>query len=159
MSSPAQSISYSVPLIPQPNSTSCWAAAMAMVVSYWQRASVSPASIASAVGLHLDSCYGWDVLYDAANYWGFRAIPSACYIGPAWVGFLSRYGPLWLVETGAPSHAVVLTGGDGASFSVNNPWPPNIGARETKTLAQLSRDFEGAASAVGNNVQLLYKMC
>ena len=153
-----QSLFYSVPLIPQPNSTSCWAASMAMVVSYWTRSSVSPEMIAGAVNLSLDSCYGWEPLYDAANRFYFRTIPSGCYYGDTWMDFLTRYGPLWLVEVGDPSHAVVLTGGDGESFSINNPWPPRVGRRENKTFTELTSDFEGAAEAVGNEVQLLYRL-
>jgi len=131
---------------------------MAMIVSYWTRSSVTPEMVAEAVNLSLDSCYGWEPLYQAAHTFYFRRIPGACYIPDTWLGFLQRYGPIWLVEVGSPSHAVVLTGGSGASFSLNNPWPPNVGRRETKTFTQLARDFEGAADAVGNNMQLLYRL-
>jgi ABC-type bacteriocin/lantibiotic exporter with double-glycine peptidase domain len=153
---PTVSIQYSVPLIPQPNDTSCWAAAMAMVVSYRRRQSISPQRIASAVSMSLDSCYGWNVIYDAARYWQLSPIQSASYTGEGWLRLLKAAGPLWLVEIGAPSHAVVLTGGDGSSFSLNNPWPPRRGNREVKSLAQLDQDFGGALQAVGSNVQLMY---
>lgn len=153
---PGFSIFHSVPLIPQPNPTSCWAASMAMIVSFRRRASVTPQQIADAVGLNLDSCYGWSFLYAAARHWGFNEIAPASFTGEGWRQLLRDYGPLWLVEVGAPSHAVVLTGGDGDTFSLNNPWPPNVGAIENKTLQQLDSDFGGALPAVGNNVQLMY---
>jgi ABC-type bacteriocin/lantibiotic exporter with double-glycine peptidase domain len=153
---PGFSIFYSVPLIPQPNPTSCWAAAMAMVVSHKTRSSVTPQAIAAAVGLNLDSCYGWSFLYAAARHWGLAEIAPASFTGEGWRLLLRDHGPLWLVEVGAPSHAVVLTGGDGDNFSLNNPWPPNVGATENKTLQVLDRDFGGALQAVGNNVQLMY---
>lgn len=150
-------VSYNVPLIPQSRPTSCWAAAMAMIVSYGEQASYTDDSIAQAVGLSLDSSYGWNMIYRAAQQFNFQSIPSACYTGDAWVGYLQRYGPIWLVETGNPSHAVVVTGGDGSTFNLNNPWPPNMGKKETKSIDQLSQDFEGAAGAVGNNSQLMYR--
>ena len=61
--------------------------------------------------------------------------------------------PLWVVEVGAPYHAVVVAGVDGdgsvdgTNVTVYNPWPPGSGAVETRTFADFERDFElGAGS-------------
>ena len=104
--------------------------------------------------MDLNSSYGWDVLYDAAQHWGLESLPSASLSGRGWLALLQAHGPLWLVEVGNPSHAVVLIGYDGKQFHLNDPWPP--AGRKTRTVAQLNNDFGGALSAVGDNVQLLY---
>ena len=140
------SIQFDVPLIPQPNTTSCWAASMAMLVSYRDGAMTTPQSIADAAGYSLESSYGWDALYSALREWNLSTITMTPTMGEL-DRLLRRYGPLWLMVTGAPTHAVVLTGGDGGSnFSWNDPWPPRTGRRSVhKSASQLAARF-GAVS-------------
>lgn len=162
--SPAEPIStaYDVELIPQPNRTSCWAGAMAMMVSYHEGRSVPPQEIAESAGYDLRQSYGWDAIYSAARAYGLQAIPPRSVNPTGWNELLESRGPLWVVETGAPSHAVVLAGmhGDGTpdatEVTINNPWPPRTGAIQYRTFMDFFDSFGGAAAAVGGNVQILY---
>jgi hypothetical protein len=151
-----ESVSYSVPLIPQPTSDSCWAAAMAMVVSYHEGRTVPPEEIAASAGIDLNMSYDWDVLYAAAMNYGLREIPPASYTPGGWAGLLTDHGPLWVIETGAPSHAVVLTGITDHTVQINNPWPPGTGNMGPRTFEDFALSFGGAAEAVGENMQILY---
>jgi hypothetical protein len=149
---------YEVPLIPQPNDDSCWAAAMAMVVSYARKTSYSPQDIADAAVMNLNSSYGWEILLIAADYWRLRSLPMTSNTPEIWIDYLKRFGPVWTVRTGDPSHGVVLTGGDGGWFHINDPWPPKHGHREVKTFRQLGKVYEGAERQVIDNLQLLYHL-
>ncbi|MFO7996823.1 MAG: DUF4157 domain-containing protein [Dehalococcoidia bacterium] len=151
----SQSVHYPVPLIPQPTPDSCWAGAMAMLVSYYQGA-VTPEEIAETAGISLESCYGWDVLYAAARAYGLIEIPRASYTNEGWRDLLIRHGPLWVVESGDPSHAVVLTGISSGTVFINNPWPPGTGNAGPVPFQDFSLSFGGAADAVGENMQILH---
>jgi hypothetical protein len=58
-----------------------------------------------------------------------------------------------VVEVGAPYHAVVLAGvqGDGTPegtfVTVYNPWPPQVGAVETKSFLEFDQEFGLGAGA------------
>ncbi len=152
----AQGVRYNVPLIPQPTNDSCWAGAMAMVESYHQGTYVSPHDIAESAGISLNMSYGWDALYNAALYYGFHQLPAQSLPPESWARILNNYGPLWIVRTGDPSHAIVLTGIKGNNVNINDPWPPRQGTVRTRTFAEFAESFGGAAEAVGNNMQILY---
>ncbi|MCQ0110685.1 N-acetylmuramoyl-L-alanine amidase [Zhouia amylolytica] len=156
-------ISYDVPLIPQPNKTSCWAASMAMLVSYsrsLQTSSsvvISAAELADEVGYTLEQSYGWDRLENVKDYFGFEEITlqGSQFPSPSqWRSWLENYGPLYITVVGAPSHAIIVHGieGDmtesGTRLSILNPWdteesfdndptvfnPPNEGYRDDNVL-------------------------
>lgn len=124
---------YDVSLIAQPDKRACWAAAMAMLLSYRGHASINPETLANEVGTTLATSYSVELLEAVKQRYGFTAIeqPSnaSLYHSPQqWADWLSRFGPLWVVIVGAP-HAVVLSGISGdlsnpASAIVNilNPW-------------------------------------
>ncbi|MFO8009691.1 MAG: papain-like cysteine protease family protein [Dehalococcoidia bacterium] len=152
----AQGVRYNVPLIPQPTNDSCWAGSMAMIESYHQGTYVSPNDIANSAGVDLNMSYGWGVLYDAALYFGFHQLPAQSLPPESWARILDTYGPLWIVRTGDPSHAIVLTGIKGNNVYVNDPWPPRQGTVRVRTFAEFAESFGGAAEAVGNNMQILY---
>jgi hypothetical protein len=140
---PPEGYHYEVPLIAQPDKLSCWAASMAMLVSYQRSASMTPESLAEEVGRSLRTSYGWDMLEDVKDYFGFQEIPlpsnASLYPSPEqWCQWLGEYGPLWVTTVGAPSHAIVVCGlygdglyGDGqygdltpagTTIEVLNPW-------------------------------------
>ncbi|WP_115560188.1 papain-like cysteine protease family protein [Xanthomonas arboricola] len=124
---------YDVPLIAQPDKRTCWAAAMAMLLSYRRHASIDPETLANEVGTTLSTSYSFELLDAVRQRYGFNAIeqPSntSLYHTPQqWADWLNRHGPLWVVIVGAP-HAVVLSGisgdlADPSSAIVNilNPW-------------------------------------
>jgi hypothetical protein len=127
---------YQVPLIPQPDKLSCWAASMAMLLSYKRNASFTPQSLARQVSRDLRTSYSWSMLEQVKNYFGFRdiALPSntSLYLSPKqWSQWLSTYGPLWVTVVGNPSHAIIVHGLRGdctpgrTSINVLNPWNTN----------------------------------
>lgn len=133
----SSSLSYPVPLIPQTDKLSCWAASMAMLLSYRKNASFSPESLANEVDRSLRTSYDWDMLEDVKDHFGFQdiSLPSdaSLYVSPQqWYDWLDQFGPLWVTIVGTPSHAIITSGitGDltfeGATMSILNPWDTTI---------------------------------
>ncbi len=129
-------ITYDVPLIPQPDKLCCWAASMAMLVSFRKSASLAPDALATSVGRELRTSYGWDMLEAVKQHFGFVDVelPSNASLYPPpdqWASWLKDLGPLWITTVGAPSHAIVVHGitGDltveGTTLLINNPWDVN----------------------------------
>lgn len=171
---------YPVQLIPQPDKNSCWAASMAMLLSYRRNASYSPETLANEVGQSLATSYNWDLLTAVRDRYGFNLIeqPSntSIYHTPQqWADWLGRHGPLWVVIVGAP-HAVVLAGirgnlADPAATQVKllNPWdtrvsfdndpvafnPPNSGYQDWIGFEQFASDFGNMAEADYGNWRVL----
>ena len=162
----AVSVAYDVPLIGQPDKCSCWAGAMAMLVSFRRDQSISPEALAQGVGRSLRTSYTWDMLEAVRDGFGFQviAIPSnaSLYYQPEqWYRWLVEHGPLWVTEAGNPSHAVIVRGlaGDltpaGTTISISNPWdtsadfdadeidfhPANRGRAYDQTFADFASDF------------------
>ena len=172
---------YPVTLIPQPDKGACWAASMAMLLSYRRNASFSPETLANDVGRSLASSYSWDLLSAVRDRYGFTAItqPSntSLYHTPQqWADWLNQYGPLWVVIVGAP-HAVVVGGIRGNLADPNatqvrilNPWdtriafdndpvafnPPNAGYEDWLPFAQFAGDFGNMAQPDYGNWRVLY---
>lgn len=146
-------IDVEIELIPQPTPISCWAAALAMVVGARDRESYSPETIASAAGMDTNTPYGWSAIERAVTAWDLHETGPASAMPSEWARLLELWGPLWIVEVGAPYHAVVLAGmyGDGTPDStqvtVYNPWPPNQGAIEYKTFLDFDNEFGLGAGA------------
>jgi hypothetical protein len=139
-------ISYDVPLIPQPDKYSCWAASMAMILGSKRMQSISPESLASEVGRSLRTCYSWDMLEDVRNHFGFVSVidvpenTSVYYKPEQWKSWLEQYGPLWFTviwpdnPDGTPggSHALVLMSicgdltPDGTTVKIQDPWDSKV---------------------------------
>jgi hypothetical protein len=167
-------VQYDVPLIAQPNKLACWAAAMAMLVSYRRRpARVEAEALAQEVGRSLRTSYDWSMLEAVRNHFGFRALdlPSnaSLYYSPEeWHGWLRTYGPLWVTTVGAPSHAIVVRGisGDltpeGSTIHILNPWdttkhfdgdaidfnPANHGRAYSQKFSDFAADFGNVGLAL-----------
>jgi ABC-type bacteriocin/lantibiotic exporter with double-glycine peptidase domain len=152
------SVALPVQLVPQPTDVSCWAASMAMVAGYRDSASYSADAIAAQAGMDTATGYGWNDIQSAVNTWGLRQLGPASQLPSAWADQLQTYGPIWIVETGAPYHAVVVVGinGDGTpegtTVTLNNPWPPGVGAVENKSFIDFDSDFGLGAGADAQNV-------
>ncbi|GAA0816504.1 papain-like cysteine protease family protein [Spirilliplanes yamanashiensis] len=148
------SVHHSVSLVAQPTDTSCWAASIAMLVGE------TPQAVVDRVGLEIDGSYGWDQIEPAARQWGLTPLYPACGMPDLLASWLYQHGPLWVVEIGAPYHAVVVGGiegdgtEDGTYVTVYNPWPPNGGAVEQETFRKFESDFELGAGA---NAALLHR--
>jgi N-acetyl-anhydromuramyl-L-alanine amidase AmpD/V8-like Glu-specific endopeptidase len=128
---------YPVALVPQPDKNACWAASMAMLLSYRRNQSIAPETLAQEVGASLATSYDWALLDAVKQRYGFQTIeqPSnaSLYHTPQqWADWLASYGPLWVVIVGAP-HAVVLAGIRGnladpahAEVKILNPWDTRV---------------------------------
>lgn len=166
-------LSYDVPLVAQPNKTSCWAASMAMLESFRRSLDtqssvvVQAAELAAEVGYSLEQSYGWDRLDDVrvnlelddVDGLSLAQFPAAT----QWAQWLRTYGPLYVTIDGAPTHAILVYGisGDGtdagSSIQFHNPWdtaatfdndptefhPPNTGRSQTLTVETLNQRFNG----------------
>ena len=148
------SIDYELELIPQPTDVTCWAASLAMVISNRDQASYSPQTVAEEAGMDITTGYGWSSIQKAVRYWGLKEEGPRSAIPQEWERMLQAYGPLWIVEVGAPYHAVVVSGieGDGTTegtwVTLYNPWPPNVGAIDYKWFIDFDQEFGlGAGSS------------
>jgi Papain-like cysteine protease AvrRpt2 len=155
------SINFQVELVPQPTEVSCWAAALAMVISFRDQASYTVEDIASSANMDITRGYGWNNIRAAVSTWGLREEGPMCAAPDYWASLLQTNGPLWIVEVANPgAHAVVLVGmhGDGTpegtSVTLNNPWPPNQGVAEEKTFLDFEREFDLGAKA---NAMIVHK--
>jgi N-acetylmuramoyl-L-alanine amidase len=159
-------VHYDVPLVPQPDKLSCWAGAMAMLISYRRQASFPVEVLAESVGRSLRTSYGWDMLESVKDHFGFRDIPipdNMSYVPPPedWHAWLRQYGPLWVTVRGVPSHAIIVTGLHGdltpsdTSVNILDPRdlttrfdrdpvefnPPNFGRRAELPYTRFAAEF------------------
>ena len=172
---------YPVHLIPQPDKNACWAASMAMLLSFRRNQSLTPETLANDVGASLATCYNWDLLKAVRDRYGFEILRqpdnASIYHSPSqWADWLTSYGPLWVVIVGAP-HAVVLAGikgnlDDPSSVQVKilNPWdtrvgfdndpvsfnPPNQGYEDWLSFEQFASDFGNMAESNYGNWRVLH---
>ena len=177
----AESIEYPVQLVPQPNKLACWAASMAMLLSFRRNASYAPETLAAEVGGSLMASYGWDLLQAVRDRYGFTAIDvpanASLYFSAAqWAEWLRDLGPLWVVIVGMP-HAVVITGLRGNTEDPNacevrllNPWdtrvafdddpvefhPANAGYADWLPFQQFASDFGNMAEPDYGNWRVLH---
>jgi N-acetylmuramoyl-L-alanine amidase len=174
-------LKFAVPLIPQPDKASCWAASMSMLLSYYRQASMTPESLTQQVNLSLRMSYGWSTLEAVRRKFLFKEItlPSnLSYVPPPdqWYQWLDRYGPLWVTIKGAPSHAVIVSGISGdlttgnTSIHILNPWdrrarfdsdpvefhPANSGHEETLSYDDFSKSFGNMGLANYGHWRVLY---
>jgi Papain-like cysteine protease AvrRpt2 len=142
-------VGSSIPLVAQPTDVTCWAASIAMLVGK------TAEEVCEGAGMTTTDGYGWSDIQRAVSYWGLREIGPACG-GPDYFAPMLQSSPLWIVEVGAPYHAVVLTGMycDGDEWdinttrvTVNNPWPPGSGNIEDRGFLDFSNDYELGSGA------------
>ena len=147
------SVNFSVPLVPQPTAVSCWAAALTMVVSNRDQASYAPQTIGEGASMDMDTGYGWSEISNAVSAWHLSTEGPVSAFPSYWAGLLESHGPIWIVEVGAPYHAVVVVGingdgtAEGTTVTLNNPWPPNAGVVETKSFLAFDNEFGLGAGA------------
>jgi len=115
----------------------------------------SAEEVCDATGMSVDGSYGWDEIRQAVSTLGLNEVGAACG-GPDFFAPMLANGPLWIVEVGAPYHAVVVTGmysdadtmeWDNTTVTVNNPWPPGSGAVEDKAFADFANEYELGSGA------------
>jgi len=142
-------VGSSIPLIAQPTDTTCWAASIAMLLGK------TVEEVCTGAGMTTTDGYGWPEIQRAVSYWGLREIGPACG-GPDYFAPMVQSSPLWIVEIGAPYHAVVLTGlytdadewaWDNCTVTVNNPSPVGSGMVQDIPFADFARDYELGSGA------------
>jgi hypothetical protein len=149
-------VGSSIPLVAQPTDVTCWAASIAMLVGK------TAEEVCEAASMSVNEGYGWDQIRNAVSVWGLTEIGPACG-GPDYFAPMLQSSPLWIVEVGAPYHAVVLTGMytdaddwaaafDTTRVTVNNPWPPGSGNVEDKPYSEFSNEYELGSGAMAQIV-------
>jgi hypothetical protein len=174
-------LSFPVPLIPQSDKKSLWAASMSMLLSYYREAGITPESLAQQAGLSLRTSYGWDLLEGVRSKFLFKnvSLPSNySHVPPPahWYQWLDQFGPLWVTLQGSPSHGVVVSGISGDLTAGNtsihslNPWddrvrfdgdpinfhPENRGRETTLSFDDFSADFSNMGLTDYNRWRILY---
>ena len=120
---------YDVPLIPQQTGMSCWAAGIAMIVSWKFNCSIDPAEIARKSGYAQQYVNGLDP-NDSKIFSDWGLVPEApqTYTVDGFAQLLRDYGPLWVAAAVPGPHIRVVTGFDPdpdaskATVYVNDPW-------------------------------------
>lgn len=151
MSVEAMSVNQSLTLVPQPTDVTCWAASIAMLTSK------TVDDVCTDAGMNTTDGYGWDQIQTAVSVHGLTEIGPACG-GPDYFAPMLERSPLWIVEKGAPYHAVVLAGLNGGGSwddtmaTIYNPWPPGSGAIERKPFAEFAQEYELGAGSMAQIV-------
>jgi peptidoglycan hydrolase-like protein with peptidoglycan-binding domain len=146
------SVEADMALIPQPTALACWAAALAMVVSWRAQAAHTPGEVATAAGMDLSTQYDWLGIRGAVRAWDLMEEGAASATAAEWAEWLRRWGPLWVVVKGNPLHAVVIVGvqGDGEQdtwVKRFNPAPVGQGAVEEVWFTDFVAEYDLGATA------------
>jgi hypothetical protein len=113
--------------------------------------------VCSEAGMNTTDGYGWGEIEAAVSVHGLTEIGPACG-GPDYFAPMLERSPLWIVEVGAPYHAVVLAGLNGGGSwddteaTIYNPWPPGSGAIERKPFAEFAQEYELGAGSMAQIV-------
>ncbi|MGZ3144433.1 papain-like cysteine protease family protein [Lentzea chajnantorensis] len=145
------SVTVPVALVPQPTTTSGWAAALAALVEAREHKAITPAQVAADAGLDLDTSYPWQRIRAAVGTWRLAEERVTGLSPRDWAALLREWGPVWAVRPDAPHRGVVVCGIDGdgtpegTSVRVNDPWPPFAGTAEHITFTRFDREFGAGA--------------
>ena len=151
MSVQPMSVNQSLTLVPQPTDVTCWAASIAMLTNK------SVEDVCTDAGMTTTDSYGWGEIEAAVSAHGLTEIGPACG-GPDYFAPMLERSPLWIVEQGAPYHAVVLAGLNGGGSwddteaTIYNPWPTGSGAIERKPFAEFAQEYELGAGSMAQIV-------
>ena len=175
-----------IPLIPQPNKLSCWAASMAMLVTHQRTVEnrenpfISPDELADGLGISLDSSYTLSLLVPAKDTYRLNDLPyrnAEEMNARQWFTWLENFGPLWVATGQDPVvHAVVVYGIEGnlandeVQLHIHNPWdistqfdsdpidfnPPNEGITSTQNVEEIMRRLN--AESLPSDWRILYAL-
>lgn len=152
---------YEVPLIPQETAMSCWAAAIAMIVSWAEQKPISPLDVARKSKRLVEYQNGLDSLdAEVFNRWGMTTEAPQTFTAEGFMDLLITYGPIWVAAEVRAPHIRVATGFDYDSdpdtgrVHINDPWeqdmttfrPENKGSRYTETYVEFVRKNETLGS-------------
>jgi N-acetyl-anhydromuramyl-L-alanine amidase AmpD len=174
-----------VDLVGQPDNTSCWATAGAMVAGWRDKVSLDIDAIkqmfSANTGLAGNAGLSPGDRQKLADVLGLVAEPPQSYSVDGFRRMLENYGPAWVgIRTNDGwNHAVVVTGlyGDGTPDNtyvrIHDPWgrtpgtpavpgghnpTPGVGSRYALTYSEFAKEYEERITSTGNtvNVQILH---
>ncbi len=157
-------LSHQVPLVPQLNGMSCWAAAAAMIIGWREAIPVEGPDVAKGAGRWAAFTRGLrprDV-HHLAKVWGLSTVQEQHHDATSLRQLLERFGPLWIGEAVPGLHVVVVVGmhGDGTpegtTVRINDPWPVGRGERYSVPFSSFIRNFRNASRIAGFHCQLLH---
>jgi len=133
---------YQVPLIAQSRPMGCWAASIAMIVSWRDNRNYTPEQIAKAckynqkreVGLHPEDT-------KPLTHWGFTWCGPQSFHVAGMFSMLQTHGPLWVATQEAVPHVRVIVGMEPnpdpsrAKLYIQDPLPHNQGKKYTETFS------------------------
>lgn len=122
-------ISYSVPQYKQPAKMSCWAVAIAMMVSWKKRISISGETIAEVLGYQKEFTTNGMHAEDTKVFraWGMGWEAPMCYSVQGFADMMKRSGPVWIAGNPNAPHVQVIVAmkGDGTPektiFTIHDP--------------------------------------
>lgn len=154
---------YDVPLIPQSTNMSCWAASMAMILSWGNNASFDPQMIARNPGgtsympqfAHNGPGLDPNDRYILERN-GFQLEAPQCYTLEAVKGLLIRHGPLWFASLAPAPHIRVIYGCTGSQMHVRDPSPVDHGSTYTVQFESLFGAMEALGASETNQPNPVY---
>jgi hypothetical protein len=137
---------YDVPLVAQTTGMSCWAASIAMILSWKNQASFDQSMIAANPGgpSYLPSMAGGldpnDRYILQRN--GFVLDAPQCYTMSLIKSMLEANGPLWVAGAAPAPHIRVVTGYEGELLHINDPGPVNRGSQYAWSFTRFFGEME-----------------
>jgi hypothetical protein len=156
-----EQVGYDVPLIPQPTPMSCWAAAIAMIVSWKRGELVTPLQVAERSGRVPALENGLPALAsDVFSHWGMVTRAPVTFTPIGFLTMLRDYGPLWVAAQVSDPHVRVVTGYEydadawRGRVQLNDPREKgrkfrlgNRGSRYSETYLEFARNSERLGAA------------
>jgi ABC-type bacteriocin/lantibiotic exporter with double-glycine peptidase domain len=106
-----RSVLYKVPLIAQETAMSCWAAAIAMIVSWSTGIPVTPLQVATSSERLQQYKHGLDPMDDGLfPEWGMTTEAPQTFTADGFMELLRDYGPIWVAAKLFAPHIRVVTG-------------------------------------------------
>jgi hypothetical protein len=101
---------YDVPLIPQQTSLSCWAAAIAMIVSWARGDFISPSTVAKESN-RSETKGHFPLDAELFDRWGMVAEAPQTFSAEGFMNLLDEFGPIWVAaDVTSMAHIRVATG-------------------------------------------------
>jgi hypothetical protein len=149
-------ILHNVRLVPQHTTSTCWSAALAMLLGVQASMSPGKAQIAAEGGLYNDSALSHpENTKKFADSYGLKLIPGQSWMPDGLAGILRAHGPLmmnllwnapkFLSGLGSSGHMLIIAGirGDGSpegtTLRIYDPWPVNRGSKYSLTYGPFMR--------------------
>lgn len=152
---------YEVPAYAQPTNMSCWATAIAMMVSWKHSMSIAPEAIAERLGYTTQFQTGGLHPEDTKVFeaWGLKWEPPMSYTVDGLANLLKSNGPLWIAGNPQAPHVRVITGitGDGTPngthLLINDPAG---GKQYESSFAEAMKNMEGLGSSESGYATPIY---